>query len=780
MANNPADAPNSGAARAPNTGGGAAPNPGPRPPRGRAHRFARWAFDASTRVAGKTLRVGGKVGLLAAAVGAAAHLNEAAQVEAFFGVPGDGEEEKGASKTTGGKGTAPSLAGGKKRVLVLPFDNLKVVERRRGGGWQDLQPLLQGGGGSKQPTIAVECKELVQAIHAAANDPNISTLYADFGRRVHREPNVKHDPVFALTRNGDPKPSYAFGHSFGMNEYFLASAFSYVHLQARGNLSLFGVASSNVFLKGLLTKYGIKAHIFRHGEYKNAASIFLDKKYSRTHLETVKSTTASLNDTICTGIEAARALKFDNVMWRSIFDYGSLSADNAAEIGLVDATPPVDPLLSMLKCNESVKRDAEDGNDGGSEDIEKRYKAYRSDVAKAAQRQAEITTQLLDEIKKGGEAKKEMEKKKAAFRNHFGNHESFAKFPAMEMVPLATYRQMLNKKANVERRRREFKDWMQWLGERSTATALILVALGFRPDARRDKIAVVTVDGNINSSLSYEVVQALRKVRKDEDVRAVVLRVNSPGGSVVSSEAMLEEIKLFGKLERPVICSMANAAASGGYYIAMNSTKIFALPTTLTGSIGVFGGKFDVSKWADSYGIHGDRYPRDSHATAMDPLTPLTAKMKGNIARQILEIYDFFKQTVATGRSMSVDEVEKVAQGRVWTGEQAKEVGLVDALGGLDRAIAYARTAHTQTPEVAVEYYPKRPDPLEALQKQLSQGVSVWDALLASAIGADESHNSASIEQLLSELSDLRFAEKPHYMMTMDEETALNIILRGE
>ena len=93
--------------------------------------------------------------------------------------------------------------------------------------------------------------------------------------RVHREPNVNHNPVFAMMRNGNPKPSYAFGHGFSWNEYFLASSFSYVTLQARGNLSLFGTATTNVFLGGMFDKYGIKAHVFRHGEYKSKSCVVL-------------------------------------------------------------------------------------------------------------------------------------------------------------------------------------------------------------------------------------------------------------------------------------------------------------------------------------------------------------------------------------------------------------------------------------------------------------------------------------------------------------------------
>ena len=122
---------------------------------------------------------------------------------------------------------------------------------------------------------------------------------------------------------------------------------------------------------------------------------------------------------------------------------------------------------------------------------------------------------------------------------------------------------------------------------------------------------------------------------------------------------------------------MGSYAASGGYYIATNSKRIFAQPTTLTGSIGVFLVKFDATNWAKSYGIRSDYHPHGSHGAAAHPLTPLTPGMKNNLERLAQGFYDYFKQIVSDARSLTAEEVEAVAQGRVWTGEQAKEVGLV-------------------------------------------------------------------------------------------------------
>jgi protease-4 len=227
---------------------------------------------------------------------------------------------------------------------------------------------------------------------------------------------------------------------------------------------------------------------------------------------------------------------------------------------------------------------------------------------------------------------------------------------------------------------------------------------------------------------------------------------------------------------------MSNAAASGGYYIAMSSKRIFANPMTLTGSIGVFGIKFDASEFAKSYGVTGDYHPRGSHAAAENPLTPLTPGMKENIARTVRDYYDYFKAIVATGRAMSVDDVEEVARGRVWTGEQAREVGLVDALGGLDRAVSYARKTYATTDRVEVDHYPRRSSMWDVLQS--SRGSSYMNILRASfavMLGfGNGGSERGSVEKLLGGLSELKFAKTPHFMLTMDEETAVDVIMKGD
>ena len=258
--------------------------------------------------------------------------------------------------------------------------------------------------------------------------------------------------------------------------------------------------------------------------HSDAPSIFTDKKYSKTHLETVQSITSSVNDTFRTCIENSRTLKFDNVMWQSIFNYGSLRATNSTEIGLVDCTPPVDPLASLLTVNQCK--------------------------AKKKAKKSSFMSSLLSSDEKDEEA---TISERVKFNETFGTHESFSKFSATETVSLVKYNQMLNKKERIERIRIKVNNVLHRLSETSTATSFILSSLRIQPEkssslTKSDKVAVVTVDGTLGCSLSYEIIRALRQIGKDKGVKAVVLRVNSPGGSVVSSESILEEIKLLNKV----------------------------------------------------------------------------------------------------------------------------------------------------------------------------------------------------------------------------------------
>ena len=210
-------------------------------------------------------------------------------------------------------------------------------------------------------------------------------------------------------------------------------------------------------------------------------------------------------------------------------------------------------------------------------------------------------------------------------------------------------------------------------------------------------VAVYYADGQIGSLMAgggesidgNQMIRDLRKLEEDEDVKAVVLRINSPGGSAYDSEQIWHAVGEL-KKEKPVIVSMGDYAASGGYYIACNADSIVAEPTTLTGSIGIFGMMPDMEGLARKVGVSFDVVKTNAFSDFGIPVRPMTEGEKTLMQAYVERGYDLFLSRVAEGRGMTKEAVDQVGQGRVWTGVRAKELGLVDELGGLDRALEIA------------------------------------------------------------------------------------------
>jgi protease-4 len=182
----------------------------------------------------------------------------------------------------------------------------------------------------------------------------------------------------------------------------------------------------------------------------------------------------------------------------------------------------------------------------------------------------------------------------------------------------------------------------------------------------------------------------MKDAREDDDVKAVVLRVNSPGGSALAASAMLREVERTRAAGKPVVISMGDLAASGGYLISCTADRVFAEATTITGSIGVFGGKFALGGAFAKLGITTHSFQRGAQAGLLSPVAPFSDAERATFRAWLEDFYQVFVQQVADGRKRSFEEIHAVAQGRVWTGDQALANGLVDELGGVDDAIAHA------------------------------------------------------------------------------------------
>lgn len=248
-------------------------------------------------------------------------------------------------------------------------------------------------------------------------------------------------------------------------------------------------------------------------------------------------------------------------------------------------------------------------------------------------------------------------------------------------------------------------DYLKMMSGRETDESLRTLSLEDMKNVKRnvplDKsgniIAVYYAYGEIDSSTSTEeginsekVIKDLRQLREDETIKAVVLRVNSPGGSAYGSEQIWREVVLL-KEKKPVIVSMGDYAASGGYYISCAADYIIADPTTLTGSIGIFG-MFPMAEdlLTDKLGLHFETVKTNRYADMGDMTRPFNDAERAALQKYINNGYKLFVQRCADGRGMSTEAIEKIAEGRVWTGSTAKELGLVDELGGLDKALEIA------------------------------------------------------------------------------------------
>ena len=238
---------------------------------------------------------------------------------------------------------------------------------------------------------------------------------------------------------------------------------------------------------------------------------------------------------------------------------------------------------------------------------------------------------------------------------------------------------------------------------------------GIANNSSNKKIAVVYLEGSIVDGVgtreqigTSRFEKILRKIREDKQVKAVVLRINSPGGSATGSDIILREVQLIQE-KKPVIISMGNVAASGGYWIATGGEHIFAQPNTITGSIGVFGLLFNIQEVANNNGITWDVVKTGKFADLGTVTRPKTEQELAIYQKSVNRVYDLFLEKVAESRDLAKEKVADIAQGRVWSGKTAKNIGLVDSFGGLDAAIQYAVEQAELGTDWEIKSYPSSP-----------------------------------------------------------------------
>jgi protease-4 len=268
-------------------------------------------------------------------------------------------------------------------------------------------------------------------------------------------------------------------------------------------------------------------------------------------------------------------------------------------------------------------------------------------------------------------------------------------------------------------------------------------------DTSGNQIAIIYAQGEIQSGEGDVTVigegsmrRSLQEARKNKDVKAIVLRIDSPGGSALTSDLIWREIEIT-KKEKPVVVSMGNYAASGGYYIACNANKIFAESNTITGSIGVFGVLPNFTPLANKLGINTEQVKTHTNSANYSPFVPLDENFKAVTLEGVEHIYKTFVTHVAEGRKMTFEQVDAIAQGRVWSGSEAIKIGLVDKIGGLNDAIAEAATL-AKISSYSTQNYPEYDKKFNDLLQSLPFAKSK-EAFIKEEVGED---NYTIIEQI--------------------------------
>ena len=264
-----------------------------------------------------------------------------------------------------------------------------------------------------------------------------------------------------------------------------------------------------------------------------------------------------------------------------------------------------------------------------------------------------------------------------------------------------------------------------------------------------DQIAIIYAqgeigsgEGDVNTIGEGSMRRSLQEAAKDKKIKAIVLRINSPGGSALTSDLIWREIELTKKV-KPVVVSMGNYAASGGYYIACNANKIFAEKNTITGSIGVFGVLPNFTALATRVGVHTQQVKTHENSANFSPFVPLDEKFAAVTLESVEHIYKTFVTRVAEGRKMNFDQVDAIAQGRVWSGSEALKIGLVDQIGGLNDAIAEAAKLG-KTKNYSTQNFPEYKKNLNDLLSGLPFAKSK-EAFIKEEIGAE---NYMLLEQI--------------------------------
>ena len=610
-------------------------------------------------------------------------------------------------------------------VTVLVGSVIAIFSMLRGGGGsvEDGSTLVLQIGGSlpEQPMPddglaaftgghSTSVLEFDSALRKAAVDDRVSRVLVEPGAM-----GTGYAKVFELrdalrrfsTDSG--KPVICWMEAASNKEYLLATGCDEIYMAPAGLILVNGLHFGVTFYKGTLDKIGIEADFARAGKYKSAVEPMTSEEMSPAFRSMLESMADSLFQEFVSAVAQGRGMDEADVL--ALVDDPPLTASAGVRAGLLDGLLYRDQLMAKLQGDEVEPISADAPRLGL---LLQDKLANESDDDDSAEVVAmEPLEDLADDPTPAGSDEGGGEQEDAEGGDATGDEGEAGGRPGFEdpepdLLSLSEYARV-----------------------RPSSLGL----------GKGEKVAVIFCEGQIMSGESAPagamsgatmgsdtIAGAIRKARKDESIKAIVLRVDSPGGSGLASDIIWREAVLARRV-KPVVVTMSDYAASGGYYISMGADAIVAQPTTLTGSIGVFGGKYNLGGLYEKLGMRTDDVKRGELSDLFASDRGLGEAGHRKFSEFIDEFYETFISKAGEGRGVSALAIHEHAQGRVWTGAQAREVGLIDELGNFRTALKIAREKAGIEDDARLVLMPRQRTPLERLLER--GGGTSLQALLA-------------------------------------------------
>jgi len=583
-------------------------------------------------------------------------------------------------------------------IQSVPKESYIVVDLRQSFG--EFSP-----GGFSSSNTHQNIHDFVKVIYEASNDKKVKGLIINASAGLSLGWSKATDIRKALIQfKTSEKKIITYAETLDEKALYVTSVSDKIYMHKQGGFEWNGMASVPMFYKGLADKLKAKPVVFKAGRYKSAVEVYTQKQMSPESREQTEELIFGIWDHAIQEISKSRNI--DPMELKSYAESASIrTVDSAKKVGLIDDTVKFTDLIeNLLLANHKIITAPKDT----TEDEAEEDTAVAADEKETDENEEAVADELVaDEEDKSSDESTDV-----------------ADITDAEAETLVD-----DKKDKVDSKKLDKKILDRIL---SLSSYINLKNQGLfgafnssvftkKSDEKSDKIAVLVLEGAIMSGESTNdvigsssVVAELQKLRMDDKVKGLVLRINSPGGSALASDVIWEEVTKFTEY-KPIYVSMADVAASGGYYIAAGADKIYAQENTVTGSIGVFSVLFNVKNTMNSLvGLNFDRVTTNKFSDIGSGVRDMSEVEKEIFQSDVKRIYEVFLRVVEKGRKFtSIEGVDNVAQGRVWLGQAAKESGLVDEIGDINMAIDDLAT-EVGLEDYAVDFYPKK-NPIEGL-----------------------------------------------------------------